>query len=163
LVVAEATALCARAIYTSGPSRTGTNTFARLRDRTEQILGLTESSIDIPVAGLALFALGSWALTRNIGPPVAAIRLLVFARRFAYQRARPSRIGSRAESAAERRAPGAVERIEDELGDRHGPALSADARTLLAHVHPEADTNAVYSCAHAAARKSQPPPRSPIA
>lgn len=136
LVVAEASALSARAHYSDDPGLAKTEAFARLRERIERILELPGAMIDVPVTGLALFALGSWALTRKIGDPEAAIRLLVFARRFAYQGTRPSSNWSLAESAAELRAPGAIGVVEDELGDRHGLELVPDARTLVADMRP---------------------------
>lgn len=134
LVVAEASALSVRAYYTDELGTTGMAGFTRLHKRIEHILELPESSIDVPVMGLGLFALASWALTRDLIDARAAIRLLVFARRFAYQSTRPSSIWSLAETAAELRAPGAIEVIEDELGDRRGLELVPDARKCLASI-----------------------------
>ena len=87
--------------------------------------------LDYPVAGAALFALGTWDLLRGAAPPHDAVRLLVLAERFAYQRMMPSMAFERIEPHAERAAPGALAALRAEYGDRRGPDLVGEAGRLV--------------------------------
>lgn len=87
--------------------------------------------LDYPVAGLALFAVGSWGLLRDAVPPREAAALLVLAERFGYNRTAPTTAWQRIEPHAERLAPGALDELRAGHGERRGPELLDEARGLV--------------------------------
>jgi len=86
-----------------------------------------------------LFALGAWGLLRDALAPTDAVRLIVLADRFAYNRSMPTMSWDRITAEAERRAPGAMAVAAAEYGERRGPELLDEARRLLARLRPAVD------------------------
>lgn len=82
--------------------------FRESRTDALRALGADDAGRDYPVAGMLLFALGSWCLLRRAAPAPDAIRLLVLAERFAYTRAVPLLMWERIVPAAEEAAPGLI-------------------------------------------------------
>ncbi|MER7128623.1 ATP-binding protein [Streptosporangium saharense] len=90
--------------------------------------------LDYPVIGTMLFALGTWGLVRDALPADEAVRLLVLAEHFSYNRMMSSMAFERIEPYAERAAPGLLSAIRAEYGDRRGPELLGEVKkTLRAH------------------------------
>jgi len=88
-------------------------------------LGAEDTGRDYPVAGMMLFALGSWSLLRQAASARDAIRLLVLAERFAYSRAVPLLMWERIVPAAEEAAPGLIA----DLRSRYATGRPADLVT----------------------------------
>lgn len=87
--------------------------------------------LDYPVVGTMLFALGTWGLVRDALPVGEAVRLLVLAERFSYNRMMSSMAFERIEPYAERAAPGLLSAIRAEYGDRRGPELLGEVKKTL--------------------------------
>lgn len=105
--------------------------FAASRERVLRMLGPANPNLDFPVTGLALYALGTWALLRDAAPVGVAIELLVLAERFAYNRMIPTMAWERIAPRAEARAPGRIAELRDALGDRRPFELLDRARSLV--------------------------------
>jgi predicted ATPase/DNA-binding SARP family transcriptional activator/tetratricopeptide (TPR) repeat protein len=133
VIVGEAMALSAFAQYGEGDD--GSDLFASLRANARLDLGTEHLYRDYPVAGMALAGLGIWGLLRGATPAEEAIRLLVLAERFAYNRFTPTMQWPVLCAHAERAAPGVMSRVEAEYGERRGPDLLAEARTVLKRVN----------------------------
>ena len=127
-VYGDATALAAHAHVGSGDD--GADLYLRLAGKARLILSPERRFLDVPVAGLLMFGLGLWGLLRDALEPADAVRLLVLAERFAYQRMGPTMRWERAVAAAERVAPGVLAAIEQEYGDRRGLDLLVEARAV---------------------------------
>src|SRR5262249_29261267 len=105
----EGAALAAHAYHaTPAEEQHGRDLFAACGERTLRLLGLADPYLDFPVAGLALFGLGAWALLREAAPAVDAIAVLALAERFAYNRVVPTMAWERIVPRAEARAPGGI-------------------------------------------------------
>jgi hypothetical protein len=91
--------------------------------------------IDFPVAGMVLFALGLWGLTHGPVPVPDAVRLLVLAERFGYNRFVPSFAWPPAAARAEAAAPGLIDELRAEYGTRRGPDLLGVARALVLRLY----------------------------
>jgi len=131
----EATALAAHAAYAPDDAF-GQALYAEALDRVRQVLDPEFPYLDYPVAGVALFGLGAWGLQRDALPPHDAVRLLVLADRFAYNRSVPTMAWSRIEPVIAQRAPGVLAEIEAEYGERRGPDLLEEARAAVQHLGP---------------------------
>ncbi|GAA3207647.1 BTAD domain-containing putative transcriptional regulator [Actinocorallia longicatena] len=125
----EAMALAVFAQYSEGDD--GADLFASLKVRARNLFGEDRSFRDYPMAGMALAGLGIWGLLKDAMPAEDAVRLLVLADRFAYNRFTPSLQWPVLSAHAERVAPGVLARIEAEYGERRGPGLLAEARAVL--------------------------------
>ncbi len=90
--------------------------------------------LDYPVCGSMLFGLGAWGLLRGALVPRDAIRLLVLAERFAYNGSMPCMAFERIEPYAERAEPGLLAALRAEYGDRRGPDLLDEVRSLVEQV-----------------------------
>ena len=106
-------------------------TFRSCRDRVSRALETADPYRDYPVCGMALFALGSWSLSRSVVAAVDAVRLLVLAERFAYTRSLPSMAWETIVPGAEKAAPGTIAGLRREYGDRRGPDLVEEARRAV--------------------------------
>ena len=86
---------------------------------------------DYPVTGMVLFGLGSWGLLRDAASAEDAVRLLVLADCFAYNRTIPTmewdRIGPRAEDTA----PGRTRALRAEYSGRRPPDLLQEVRRAV--------------------------------
>jgi hypothetical protein len=102
-----------------------------LGERLVRSLGPDNPHVDFPVAGSALFAVGSWDLLRGGTSPEDAVRLLVLADRFGYNRTAPTMAWDRVVPACERRAPGLLAALLEEHADRRGPELLGEAGKLV--------------------------------
>jgi hypothetical protein len=100
----ESTALTAHAHYAGADGAPGRELFRSCRDRALRYLAPADPQLDIPVAGMVLFGLGTWGLLRGAAPADDAVRLLVLAERFAYNRTIPTMAWS-GSSRAPRSAP----------------------------------------------------------
>jgi len=105
--------------------------FVTCRERARRVLDPANPHLDYPVAGTALFALGTWGLLRDALPAGDAVELLVLAERFAYNRMIPTMAWERIAPTAEARAPGRIAALGDELGERRAPELLHEAHGLV--------------------------------
>jgi hypothetical protein len=95
------------------------------------------ANLDYPVSGLVLFSLGAWGLLRDALARDDAVRLIVLADRFAYNRTMPTMSWERITAEAERRAPGRLAELDASYGERRGPELLGEARSLLERLGAE--------------------------
>jgi predicted ATPase/DNA-binding SARP family transcriptional activator len=120
--------LAAHAHYATGTDEAyGAALFRSCRADTLRILGAAPADLDYPVAGLVLFALGAWSLLRGAGSTDDAIRLLVLADRFAYNRSVPTMFWERIAPAAEDAAPGRIAEFRAEYAPRRPADLLDEA------------------------------------
>ncbi|MFF0309254.1 ATP-binding protein [Streptosporangium sp. NPDC004379] len=128
-VLGEVVALSALAQYGEGDD--GADLFESLR--TEALAAFRPDHVfpDLPVIGMVLAGLGVWGLLKGAMPAEEAVRLLVLADRFAYNRFTPTMRWAVLSAHAERVAPGVLSRIDAEYGERRGPDLLAEARAAL--------------------------------
>ncbi|TQS24444.1 BTAD domain-containing putative transcriptional regulator [Microbispora sp. KK1-11] len=131
-VLGEAIALSAFAEYGEGDD--GADLFESLRSKVLIVFDRDRTSRDYPVMGMVLAGLSIWGLRKGALPAEEAVRLLVLADRFAYNRFVPTMQWSVLSAHAERIAPGVMSRIEAEYGERRGPDLLAEARAVLERV-----------------------------
>jgi hypothetical protein len=132
-VFGESVSLVAHAHHaaTDADDAYGRALFATLRDRALRVLDQRGTQLDYPIAGLALFALGSWGLLRDAAPLDEALALLVLAERFAYNRMIPTMAWERIAPHADARAPGRIAELRNRLGDRRPPELLDEAHGLV--------------------------------
>jgi tetratricopeptide (TPR) repeat protein len=131
-ILGEAMALAAYAQYGAGDD--GADLFTSLQANARHDLDTEHLYRDYPIAGMALAALGIWGLLKEAMPAEEAIRLLVLADRFAYNRFTPTMRWPVLSAHAERAVPGLVSRIEAEYGERRGADLLDEARAVLKRV-----------------------------
>ncbi|MBF4163047.1 AAA family ATPase [Nocardioides acrostichi] len=93
---------------------------------------------DLPVIGIAVFALAAWEVLRGQGSDrvTLGVRGLVLADAFGYPRYSPSLDWTRWAAEAEARAPGELGEATRALAGRRGPELLARARALVARIAP---------------------------
>jgi tetratricopeptide (TPR) repeat protein len=147
-------ALAAHAYYATGAEETrGWEMFRRCREVAMKVLSTADFSLDYPVVGQLLFALGTWALLRRAVPVAGgrppgtpagptgggrpamtsavpapdAVRLLVLADRFAYNRAIPTLRWERIAATAEELAPGRIAEFQAAYADRRPADLLDEA------------------------------------
>jgi predicted ATPase/DNA-binding SARP family transcriptional activator len=131
-LVGSATALVAHAHYAAAEDEpTGWTLLGEARDALRRVLRPESPYLDYPVAGMSLLGLGSWGLLRGGTSKDDALRLLVLAERFAYNRTIPTMAWERIAGPAERRAPGRLAALRAELGDRRAPELHDAVLPLL--------------------------------
>jgi predicted ATPase/DNA-binding SARP family transcriptional activator/tetratricopeptide (TPR) repeat protein len=124
--------LAAHAHYATGADEAhGTALFGASRADALRLLTDAPADLDYPVVGLVLFALGTWSLLRSAGPADDAIRLLVLADRFAYNRAAPTMFWERIAPAAEQAAPGRIAALRSEYAARRPADLLSEARQAV--------------------------------
>lgn len=120
--------LTAHAYYATGADRAhGEALFRTSRADALELLRTADAEMDYPVAGLVFFALGAWGLLHQAVPAEDAIRLLVLADRFAYNRAVPSMMWERIASRAEESAPGRIAEFRAEYAGRRPAGLLEEA------------------------------------
>ena len=108
----------------------GRELFDICREHGLRALDRANPHLDYPVAGLVLFALGSWSLLRQAAPVDDAVRLLVLADRFAYNRTIPTMAWERIAPRAEEAAPGRIAEVRAQYADRPPPDLLDEARRV---------------------------------
>jgi hypothetical protein len=125
-------ALAAHAHYAAGADETvGAALFRSCRADALRLLAAPPADLDYPVAGLLLFALGTWGLLRLAAPPDDAIRLLVLADRFAYNHATPVLFWDRIAAPAEASAPGRIAEFQASYAGRRPADLLTQARRAV--------------------------------
>lgn len=92
-------------------------------ERTVRLLRADDPYTDHPVAGLGLFAAGAWSVLREDAGTDAAMRMLVLADRFAYNRTVPSMAWAPVAARAEERAPGRLAALREEAAGLEGAEL----------------------------------------
>jgi hypothetical protein len=109
VLLGASVALAAHAYHaTAADEEHGDALLCACRGYALRVLGAADADLDYPVAGLLLFALGVWGLLRRAAPADDAIRLLVLADRFAYNRTIPTVMWERIGPSAEETAPGRI-------------------------------------------------------
>ncbi len=89
------------------------------------------------MTGAVLFAIGLWQVMVDDQPPDSlrrAVRILVLAEAFAYNRLLPSLSWEPAETIAEQRLPGGIAEARAENGGRSAVELRTDAERLVAEL-----------------------------
>ena len=125
-------ALAAHAHYAGQADESyGQSLFRRCRGDALTVLGAAQVDLDSPVVGLLLFALGAWSLLHRAAPADDAIRLLVLADRFAYNRAIPTLIWERIVPAAEEAAAGRIAEFQARYAGRRPADLLTQARRAV--------------------------------
>jgi tetratricopeptide (TPR) repeat protein len=136
-LIALATDLAAHARFAETPER-----LARGAVLADQLLGLllrfetvTDAAVDYPVTGMGFLALGHWLLVHEpSSDPETAIRLLAVADRFGYNRWFPVMGWEPLAQRADATAPGLLDAVLVEYGDRLGRELRSEAERVLASV-----------------------------
>ncbi len=134
VLFAEATALAVYAYHAPPDDQVGPSLFDAVRGRVRDVLDPDYPYLDYPVCGVVLLALGLWGLRRDAVPERDAVRLVVLADRFAYNRSVPTLSWDRAVACVDERAPGLRADIEAEYGERRGPGLLEEARAVVARL-----------------------------
>jgi len=135
LLFGESTALTAYAHRAAPPEEAyGAALFRSCRERARRYLDPGDPQLDVPVAGMVLFGLGAWGLLRDAAPADDAVRLLVVAERFAYNRTIPSMAWERIAPRAEELAPGRIAAWRDRYGDLRPHDLLDEARALVERI-----------------------------
>lgn len=128
----ESAALAAFAYYgTPGDDDAAQELLLSCRTRAADVLRGDTLQLDYPVVGAVLFGLGVWCVLRASSPPDVAVRLLVLAERFAYNRMIPTLAWERIVPHAEALAPGRIDAVRAELSGRTGIELPEEAAALL--------------------------------
>jgi predicted ATPase/DNA-binding SARP family transcriptional activator len=126
------TVLAAHARYaTDNDEADGAALFRACRANALRVLAAPPADLDYPVAGMVLFALGAWGLLRRAAPAEDAIRLLVLADRFAYNRSIPALFWDRIAPAAEEAAPHRIAEFQAEYAGRRPGDLLTQARRAV--------------------------------
>nr|WP_258562660.1 BTAD domain-containing putative transcriptional regulator [Nocardioides sp. MAH-18] len=107
-----------------------------LLDKAPKILGGAIGFLDYPVFGSILFALAEWELAGELDTERAttAVRLLVYADRFGYNRQLPSLAWAPALALAQAALPGEEARFRATLEGRSAPELRPEVGALLAEL-----------------------------
>jgi tetratricopeptide (TPR) repeat protein len=130
----EATALAAYAYHAAGDDPVGVELYDAVRGRVGAVLEPDFPYLDYPVCGVVLLSLGLWGLQRSAMPAEVAVRLVVLADRFAYNRSVPTLAWERAVATADELAPGMRASIDAEYDERRGPGLLEEARAVVASI-----------------------------
>jgi hypothetical protein len=132
VLFSDSLALTAHAYYAKAPEEMhGRELFRACRRDALTAIGASGVGLDYPVAGLLLFALGAWGLLRRAAPAGDAVRLLVLADRFAYNRSIPTMTWERIAPAAEEAAPGLIAEFQARYDGRRLAGLLTQARQAV--------------------------------
>lgn len=134
ILFAEAAAVTAHAYHAPEDDPHGAAILAEMLGRVGAVLEPGFHHLDYPVCGVGLLALGCWGLRRGALPTETAVRMLVLADRWAYNRSAPTLSWERAAALAEEHAPGLLAQIDAGYGDRRGPDLLEETRALVATI-----------------------------
>lgn len=131
-VAAEAVTVVACARHGEGAE--GSDLFEALMVKAPRLVSEERRAQDYPVTGMVLLALGLWGLLRDALPREESVRLVVLADRFGYSRSFLDMRWERAVADANRLAPGVLDRVCEEYGERRGLALLDEARGVIARL-----------------------------
>jgi len=124
--------LTAHAHYAAGTDVAhGTALFGACRADALRLLTEAPADLDYPVTGMVLFALGTWGLLHGAAPADDAIRSLVLADRFAYNRSVPTMMWERITPHAEGSSPGRIAAFRAEYANRRPAELIGDACRVI--------------------------------
>jgi predicted ATPase len=137
-LIALATDLAAHTRYADTPAqraRTG-QLAGQLGDLMEKFPSVPDASLDFPITGMSLAALGAWLLTRDdVGEGIEpGVRLVALAQGFGYNRWFPVLAWDYLASLAEAAAPGRLAAVLEEYDGRQGRELRPEAERVLAGV-----------------------------
>jgi predicted ATPase/DNA-binding SARP family transcriptional activator len=132
VLFAESTALTAYAYHRPEDDEHAPRLFGSTLERLGSVLHPDYPYLDYPVCGLTLFGLGAWGALAKALPLEEALRLLVLAERFAYNRTVPTMAWPRIVERMDQLAPGRLAAIDAEYGARRGPDLLEEARAFVA-------------------------------
>ena len=94
---------------------------------------MPDCAVDYPVTGMAAHPLAQWLLRHEADrDPEPAVRLLALAERFGYNRWFPAMAWEPVATMAEGAAPGLLDAVLEEYGDRKGRELRPEAERVLA-------------------------------
>jgi hypothetical protein len=135
-LVAHSTALMAHVRYaeTAGQRAERDRLGETLLDKGCRVLATADMFLDVPVTGMMLAGTGAWMLETERGDPDLGVRLLVMARRFAYNQTFPVMAWEPLADLAERARPGRLAALLEEYDGRPGRALTGEVADLLAQV-----------------------------
>jgi hypothetical protein len=137
-LIALATDLAAHTRYavTSGQRAHAAELAAQLGDMLEKFPTVPDPSVDFPISGMALAALGIWLLTRDGSrtSSEAGVRLVALAQGFGYNRWFPVMDWDHLVGLAETAAPGRLTVVLEEYAGRQGRELRPEAERVLAEV-----------------------------
>ncbi|MEU6137943.1 BTAD domain-containing putative transcriptional regulator [Nocardioides sp. NPDC047086] len=131
-VAAEAVTVVACARHAEGAD--GSDLFDVLMMKAPRLVSQERRAQDYPVTGMVLLALGLWGLLRDALPREESVRLVVLADRFGYSRSFLDMRWELAVADATRLAPGVLERVSEEYGERRGLGLLDEARGVIARL-----------------------------
>ncbi|MFD7077524.1 ATP-binding protein [Nocardioides sp. NPDC059952] len=131
-VAAEAVTVVASARH--GDDAEGSDLFEALMLKAPRLLSEDRRAQDYPVTGMVLFALGLCGLLRDTLPREESVRLVVLADRFGYSRSFLDMRWELAVADANRLAPGVLDRVSEDYGERRGLALLDEARGVIARL-----------------------------
>jgi predicted ATPase/DNA-binding SARP family transcriptional activator len=129
IMFSESAALTAYAVHARGEE--GADLWDHLRLSALRSVRGRHEFVDYPILGLVLYSLGLGGLLREALPAPDAVRLLVLADRFGYNRFVPTMAWENASGPAERLASGAIARLQQEYGDRRGEELLEEAGAFV--------------------------------
>jgi predicted ATPase/DNA-binding SARP family transcriptional activator len=132
VVLAESTTLTALVRHAATPAHAARRDQLAadvLRSLRHQLA--SEGLLDYPVAGMGLAALGAHLVTSG-GDPEDGARLLALALRFHYNRTFPVMAWEPLRALSDAAAPGRLDAVLDEYGDRRGRELRGEAERVLA-------------------------------
>lgn len=130
-LLAESAALAAHARHEAHDAANGEELWQRLRTNTAEALAPHRSRHDYPLLGMALFALGCWALLRQALDVPDAARLLVLATHFEYNQLIPSMRIEPLFELVSQCDPSVLAELEQTYGQMRGEDLLAAARHTL--------------------------------
>jgi predicted ATPase/DNA-binding SARP family transcriptional activator len=136
-LIAVATDLAAHARYAETPEQVarGHALSGEAGDLLRRFAGLSDASVDYPVTGMSLAALGLWILGREPDhDPETGIRLLALANGFGYNRWFPAMDWEHLSAQADQRAPGRLAGVLEEYAGRAGRELRPEAEQVLARL-----------------------------
>jgi hypothetical protein len=137
-LIALATDLSAHVRYAVTPAqRTRADELvAQMCPLLEKFASVPEASIDYPITGMSLAALGTWLLSRDHPRPSAepAVRLVALAQAFGYNRWFPVMDWEPLVTLADAAAPGLLTTVLEEYEGRQGRELRPEAERVLALV-----------------------------
>nr|WP_281367272.1 NB-ARC domain-containing protein [Nocardioides kongjuensis] len=123
--------VAAVALATHGRDDDGADLYAWLGAAAPRVLARERGFVDMPVVGLLLFALGTWALRKRALADADAVRLLVLAERCAYPRFIPTLDWHHVATLAEEREPGLLATVDAGYDERRGLDLLDEARDVV--------------------------------